>query len=781
MKSMRSLKAIALAGTCLLPLAAMAEDNFDLGTNAATPVVTTPVTGNHYTILPIPPLEALPYNQALPYNNEVIVGLGWQSGVGIKFGRYTGLTDRGAFALGGFTLRGGDAWDSGGTSYYRAQGTDLGLDSRSLNLSFGQQGTWGVNLSYDGIPYFQSNTFHSLWGKSNGLLAPGILPGRINNLTRQAPPLAILDVQTQRDIFRGSGSYQYGDWTITSSLRHEHKEGTKENSLTILGVPSPIAGNGNITTSALGYFAEPIDYDTDRFDIAAQYAEPRLQVQVGYTYSSFQDNATSWNGINPFLFTGTGVTGAAGTATAGSALISSRYALPPSNSAHQVHLQVGYNLTPTTRVNANFQYGLMLQNAGFADATGNANLAPIAPPRSNFDGAMQTVHGNVALTASPIPKSDFRVSYTIDDRSNLSPRNLYREYLQDAFSANPTRAFNLPMGYDHQVFDVTGGYRILPQTKVTLGYAYDWTRRSDGNTPLVAENSFIGKVRSNLFDDTYGSVSLLHQDRHAQAYDRNAVWKNLGQNESEFFGFVNYYEASRQRDEGKLTFDFSPTPNLSATVMGKADYDYYPRSPLGLKSNNNFSIGPDISYRFSPALTAHAYYTYQLIYFNQNNAVTNAACNGNGATLTTGPAPCLNNGVWNGRNTDDTHTAGVSLDWQVLPETLKVGADYTISYGRNSYSIMDGGVFSFTPAGTAALQLAPLPDVTSLLNSVTLRAEYKLMENASLWLGYTFESLNYKDYATQVGPTQFSNAAFSGDGNQNYSVHLIMAALRYRF
>jgi hypothetical protein len=94
---------------------------------------------------------------------------------------------------------------------------------------------------------------------------------------------------------------------------------------------------------------------------------------------------------------------------------------------------------------------------------------------------------------------------------------------------------------------------------------------------------------------------------------------------------------------------------------------------------------------------------------------------------------------------------------------------------------MDGGIFSFVTAGTAALQLAPIPDVRSIMHAVNLRAEYKLADNASLWFGYTFERFSYKDYGTQVGATQFSNAAFSGDSNASYNVHIVMGALRLRW
>jgi hypothetical protein len=45
-------------------------------------------------------------------------------------------------------------------------------------------------------------------------------------------------------------------------------------------------------TSGLGYFAMPIDYDTDRYEVLAAYGDEKLQVQLGYTFSNFKDNIT---------------------------------------------------------------------------------------------------------------------------------------------------------------------------------------------------------------------------------------------------------------------------------------------------------------------------------------------------------------------------------------------------------------------------------------------------------------------------------------------------------
>ncbi len=734
------------------------------------------------------------------YNNEVRIGLGWQSQTTPVLGRYTGQEDKGLFGIGGFTLNGRDAWNSGGTTYYHAEGDNLGLTSRSLNAQFGQQGTWGINFSYDEIPYYQSNTYRGIYTGVNGVTVGGAGPGSITNATTQAANMLSpnANVGVVRNIFTFGGKYQWQDWTITSSIRHDHKEGLQENSLAWLGAPSPVGGNGNVTSSALSYFLQPINYDMDRLDINAVYGNTsRMQWMIGYTYNGFTDNNATWAGANPFGFT-SGATPASGSAAnlAASSNIRASYTLPPSNSSQQIKTQFGYNLTPTTRVNANLQYGMMSQDATYTASTGNGNFTPIGPPSDAFNGMIETLFGNFAITAAPLPKLDVRASYTIDSRQNLSSREAYAQYINDAYSASPGMLMNLPASYTDNKGTLEVGYHILPKTKITLDYSYDAIHRTYSNTDDTSTNQMAAQVRSALTDSLSASLRYMHEDRKAGEYNPGAAYSLLGMTgTSDYYGYYDFYLASRRRDEVKGTIDYAPgpetpflrLPGLSISLVGKADYDFYPSSALGLKSNNSLSIGPDISYEFSKTLSMHVFYEYQQLFFNTNSMVSNAVCNGSGTTLTPGPG-CANNGIWNQKTDDVTNTFGASAEWQPIPDKLKVSFDYTLSYGNTSYTFADGGIYSFptsatnpTPVATSALYLLALPSTSGVLNSISLKAEYKYRPNISIIGGYSYSRFTYQDYAYGVGATQFSNAIFTGDAKPNYSVSVVGAAVTMRW
>ena len=146
---------------------------------------------------------------------------------------------------------------------------------------------------YDAISY-TGNIINSIYtinghqGSLNGSLTnwggatsqTGPTPGTVTAVTagQLASAEQPFQVGTRRDIVGLTGTYTWGDWTITGAVRHEHKEGTVEESF---GEGALIAGQA---------FTLPVDYDTDRYDVSASYHSAQLQAVFGYFLSNFTDN-----------------------------------------------------------------------------------------------------------------------------------------------------------------------------------------------------------------------------------------------------------------------------------------------------------------------------------------------------------------------------------------------------------------------------------------------------------------------------------------------------------
>jgi MtrB/PioB family decaheme-associated outer membrane protein len=788
MTRMFSLRAALFASVCLLPLQVLAQTQGSSANATGTPVTTSDQ----------------------PAGNWITIGGQYNSNGSDYLNRFNGNTHPGFYGLGDFHVGQHDAWDSGGTFYWDAEGNDLGFDDRRFDARIGQQGVWGLTFSYDGIPYEGQVNVPSVWQRS-GATVPGVAPGSIplvypktpfvrgvgsvNSLWLPVPDAALAgqlygyNIGTQRDIFAGTGRWQWGNWLITGAIRHDHKTGYQLNSLEIGGtVGLTTAGTGGSkntaptggVTSGLGYFAMPIDYDMDRYDLTAAYNAPRYQVQIGYTFSHFTDNLSEFNAVNPF---GLNPTTTFGTAAAN---LSVPYALPPSNSAHQIRAMLGYNITPTTRFNANFEYGLEMQDSSFISGSGDP-VTHETEPGTSFNGLIQTLFGNVALTSQPLPNLDVRVSYTIDDRDNQSPRNLYQVNTRSntSTSANGDCALsaglcgNLPYSYEHQTLSLEAGYRILPQTKVTLNDTVESTYRNYADMSFVTSNTATIKVRSRLNDDLFGSLSYSHQDRNANNQINGNTWALLSGTGvgADPAGLVMYFEASRKHDELKSTLDWSPTNTVSGTMMLKFANDRYPDTTYGLRNNHNIEIGPDVSWQVTPAINAHAYYTYQQIYYDQSsiyNSGTNFGAGGTGYHV-----------PWTAKTTDSVHTFGLSVDWEAIKDVLKISLDYNLSYGDTAYALGDGmaliGGSITSPSTIAALNFQPLPDVTSMLNMIQITGQYKVRPNMTVIFGYAFEKFDYNDFMNIAAPTQYANAVLPGTLSPNAVVQVVGAGMRIRF
>ena len=160
MRVMRSLAATAAIGLALAPFTTAAQ-------------TALPATGT--TVLP----EA---------SGEITAGAGWQSNTSAYFGRYNGQPDHGFYGIGDIHLDAGSAWDSGGTNNLRVDADNLGFQTRSANIELGQQGSWGVRLYYQGIPYTYSTDFKSIWSDTFGL---DVRPGSVKNVTTRRQPAAV--------------------------------------------------------------------------------------------------------------------------------------------------------------------------------------------------------------------------------------------------------------------------------------------------------------------------------------------------------------------------------------------------------------------------------------------------------------------------------------------------------------------------------------------------------------------------------------------------------------
>lgn len=742
---------MALASVCLAPMVAAAQD-FDLSGDSSTSAT------------------------AQNLHNEIDVGVRYQDHTSPLFGRYTGNDSKGFGSLGGFHLQAGDDPKSGNTLFFEADGRNLDFQPNhlgpnnalapesELNVSAGQQGTWKANAFYDAITY-TGQTFQSPYN-SAGNLAPGLVKfggyggtstgATGNSLAYYADhslPMFTETAGTRRDIGGADGKYIIGGWVISTGLRHEHKEGT---------VLQTIFGSAEGTA-----FPQPVDYDTNQYNVQGEYNSERLQVTARYDYSKFTDNTSSF--AAPY-FTNSDSSG-------DKAQFTSIYSLPPSNDAHYVSGMMGYSITPSTQANADFRYGIESSNVSLPAITGTPSSQlgyyMMLNPSSDTTHQMARVYnGDVSITSRPIPKLDLKASWGIDGRQvGSNPVSLYGAgYFEAETNSNYGGHYvTKNQSWTKQKAALEAGYRVLPSTKVTVGYAYDDARRDAGDSITTgapvgywvghnSENTASVKVSNNSIAQVHSSVGYEHAVRTGN-YEYTTTAPESGA----------FYQTPRTADRLKLRTDYMPTQQWTVGVNGKWEENHYHylSGQTGTNRDHNASIGPDVTYSPTKSVDLHGFYTYEQIYYDNR---------GNGA------ASSLNGYGWDANTTDSIHTAGVSGTWKAT-DRLKLGVDYTFSYGDIGYNLFDGITSTVTTASYQNVQ--NVPNVSSSMHSFKMHGEYQLASNISLLAGYGFDMYKDNDWSYGWNPVLLSSGTVSsltsGESQSSYRVHSFYTSMRVKF
>ncbi len=94
--------------------------------------------------------------------SQVETGFLYNSHDSYKFGDFIGVDDERIYWVGNMDFRGRRAFDSDSPIFWRLRASNLGLDSRSIDIEYGQQGRFAFNLDYDEIPKYQIDDAHTV-------------------------------------------------------------------------------------------------------------------------------------------------------------------------------------------------------------------------------------------------------------------------------------------------------------------------------------------------------------------------------------------------------------------------------------------------------------------------------------------------------------------------------------------------------------------------------------------------------------------------------------------
>ncbi|MEX8520329.1 MAG: MtrB/PioB family outer membrane beta-barrel protein [Leptothrix sp. (in: b-proteobacteria)] len=642
-------------------------------------------------------------------SKKIEVGIGATNSASAKAHEYDGVSRKGVYLLGSFELLGGGAYDSEDATRWRITGTDLGLQSRSLNGEFGVQGNFRLKFSYDELLRNSSDSFHtpyqgvgsnklslpSKWvvpvvpvvsatqpnarGLSPAVTGSNAIVGGVSTAPTgtqpaQAAALQVADLplfqsvnlSTKREQLGLGGDFQIDSrWLVSISGSHEHKDGLKAFSA-LTRATTYQNGAATATSENSATLPQPIDQDHNQYRVAASHSGDGSTLQLAYDASLFTNNVSS---VTWASWAGPTVLQSMGTA--------------PSNEFHKLSLAGSYDVDSVTKLVGGLSYSRATQNETFLND--GLTTVPLLPATS-LQGLVVSKTANLKLLSKPSKDLHLSAGYKFDERDNRTPVNTYGFYdvgeLKSATGSSPFSAYlpllaggygtnlnlnaNRPYSKRVNQINLDADYRLQPGQKLHAGWD---TQKTDkycngswidcSDAAKSTEHTARAELNLTASDDLSARVGVAHSRR------------TVKYNEDAFLSLVPYA-------------NFSPTG-----VPGGAGVTAYSTLvALGLAG-----YGPVAGLTpVAPAGSAQAFF------FANNNALSNSLY-GNVNRI----SELVGMRRYNNANRD-RNKLRTSAQWQASETfTLQGGFDYNNdNYSESVYGLQKAASWALNLDGTYA-------------------------------------------------------------------------------
>jgi MtrB/PioB family decaheme-associated outer membrane protein len=718
-------------------------------------------------------------------DNFVEIGAANLSHDSNKFGEYSGMNDKGAYAIGNFSVKGGDGYGPGeGTTRWSVTGSNLGLDSRELKGSISKQGQWNLGIGYDELQHNTTSRYQTPYlgsmGGSNFTLPAGF--GTVANPNIMTPAqlsaFHTVDVNNTRKNTSFNAGYIFSpEWKATFDYNNLKQDGAK-----LMGFSSD--GSIGATGERVSILPNPTNYTTETVTIALDWTGDKSYLTVGYFGSFFRNHDdrvtwTTWGALGNFTDT---------------------MSVPPDNKLHQFNLSGGYKFSPTTKLTGGFSYGRNTQDDSYVASA--ASIVSI--PRTSLNGEVITTHADLKLVDQTTKDLKLSGSVIYNKRDNqTNSENYNTKHLGNAAVLLPFTTIS----FDKTQVELAADYRLGKNNKIRVAYNHDDINRYCNNfadsTAFPAGTECV--VNTQTKEDT---LSLAYKLKAAEgvdfsatyAYsDRNTDYDPLarfpmrvsadkggvlpsgvriatigGLNGGDYRGFHPLYDASRVQNMLKLGVNWEANDKLSLGVKGRYADDNYTENTFGAQDGKSWNVNLDATYNYAEDGSAFGYVSqdYRDRYIKHSARTTPTA------------------GYWWGDQLEDKATTyGLGFkQGGLLGGNLDIKGDLTYSDAKTSYSsdflaYFGGATTAVSCALPTALTCGSAPDVKNKLTQFKLSGTYKVDKQSKVAVGYLYQRLETHDYyynAYQYGVTSTSVMP-TNQNSGDYSVNVVAVSYIYSF
>ncbi|MDX1345037.1 MAG: MtrB/PioB family decaheme-associated outer membrane protein [Sedimenticolaceae bacterium] len=632
---------------------------------------------------------------------------------------------------------------------WRVTARDLGIDTRTFIVDYENDAGFSLFGEYWQNPSRQNGTLSSPFvniGSTELKLPAGWVAGdETGDMTNLQTSLRQFNIGTERRRYTLGGESIFGQgMTFKAEAVYETKDGIELIGGAIgrgFGLENPPYGVGTRAT----LMPVPIDYQTTQLDLKLGYQKPRYGVELGYYLSVFRNGNDSLSWENPFNLDITGGSGHGGQFPLASSV--GRLSLYPDNQFHRLSLSGNYLMGETTRFYGMFSTGMMRQDQAFLPLSANPTLAT-APllPVNDLDADASVNDAYLRVTSRPMPKLSLKAAYRYHSRDdNDRLLGAYNYYALDS-SESGREIISTPYYYRKQEIDLSARYRFGSHTSFGLEYEREDILRDyvDIEREDVDEDRFSAHVDYRPLDN----LSLRIQGEHAERSGSNYVTA-IGENPL----LRKFHFADRAQDGIyiRATYDLNDSVSLSASYDRlEDDYD---NSVVGLQSADRDIYSFDIAYQFNENLSFHGF-------VSREEAASQQTGSTDGVNVT-----------WTADYEDTIDSFGMGVEWQAIPERLKLSLDLALSDGSEAVTLS-----SLTPP------VAQYPDLTSDMLSIRLAATYQYDKQTDIRLTYWHERLDTTDWALDdLDVNSTPNVILTGEQSPNYDDHIVMLSLVRHF
>jgi MtrB/PioB family decaheme-associated outer membrane protein len=633
------------------------------------------------------------------------------TGDAARFQRYRDLGDGGMLDLFRFNTDGG-AW------LFEAGADHVGRDDQRFWGEFLQVGKVRASFSYDQLP-----TFYAADAKTPYVMT--------------SPGVFTLDTATRQRLSTNAITWKAG---LTPLLQPVALESGRDTAAFALAIsPSrqfdvDVKFNSYKRNGTMPYFAPfgfsnapelalPLDNRTNDLSMKAEWANTRGMLRVGYDGSWFANNIESITWDNPLVVTDRVYSSAY---SDGRGPSFSRMAMAPDSTQHTVSTAASYRLPGRSRIAGYLGIGSVTSNAEILPYTTNTAAPQLSLDRSNVDGDVRMVTGNVNFTSRPTSYLWLNVRYRYQDQDNRTATFHSPEWIlfDGVYHSDPlhTEAFSVK----RKNFDADASFSAAPATSLKIGYG----RYESDRTFRIFEKT-VDNVFRTSFDVTGNQFFSVRATYEHSVRDGEGFEGELLEHVSEQPGMRHYDVANRSRDRVTGVVTVTPASFLGLNASIGAGKDDYEDSEFGLRDNTNrlYTVGMDLLP--TDAVNLGLSYTYE-----------NYAALQRSRTALPAPSPQFSDPTrnWTTDSDDTTRTLSATLDLLTLIPKTELRFGYDLSSGEATY------VYGVV-AGSAVSVPQQLPAITNELTRGTADVKYFLTRRLAVGLVYWYDEYKVSDFA----------------------------------